>query len=89
MWIKETVLDPVICSQHCCKVGFERAGVMRALGYDNITSHNPDIDALLPAPEADLVPCAYCSEPSPPAQCVVCSKYLCSDCLDNHTVQCH
>ena len=89
MWIKETLLDPVICPQHCCRVGFERAGVMCALGYDNITSHSPDIDALLPAPGADLVPCADCSEPSPPAQSVVCSKHLYSDCLDNHTVQCH
>ena len=67
MWIKEKLLDPAICSQLCCKVGFERAGVMHALGYDNITSHTPDIDGFVPAPEADLVPCADCLEPLPPA----------------------
>ena len=85
MWIKETLLDPAICSQHCCRVGFEQAEVLCALRYDNITSHIPDIDAFVPAPEADLVPCADCLEPSPPAQCVVCRKHLCSDCLANHT----
>ena len=88
MWIKETLLDPAICSQYCCMVGFERAGVMLALGYDDTTSHVQDIDAFVPAPEADLVPCADCLEPSPPAQCFVCRKLLCSDCLANHTVQC-
>ena len=89
MWIKKTLLDPAICSQHCCRVGFEWAGVMHALGYDDITSHIPDIGAFVPSPEANLVPCADCLEPSPPAQCVVCRKHLCSDFLANHTVQCH
>ena len=34
-----------------------------------------------------VVPCADCLERSQPAQCVVCSKYLCSDCLANHTIK--
>ena len=33
-------------------------------------------------------PCEDCSEPSPPAYCMLCGKHLCSDCLANHTIQC-
>ena len=50
MWIKETLLNLAICSQYCCEVSFEWAGVLRALGYDNIASHTPDINGFCSSP---------------------------------------
>ena len=76
MWIKETLLDPAICSQHCCRVGFEQAGVMHALGYDDITTHTPDIDGFVAAPEADFVPLTVWSPHNQPNVLYVASTYV-------------
>ena len=89
IFIKETLADPVICAEHCCRSGFDRSGVTRALYGDSAIP--PDVDSIVPP----LV-CTECGEPAFPhdtvPQCacfdvesVLC---LCRGCFRNHDELC-
>ena len=89
MWIKEVVADPVICSEHCCKTGFSRAGVARVLyGEDAVP---PDVDDVIQPPV-----CADCGEfgklctelPDCEHFVDVIEAILCDSCLHNHASLC-
>lgn len=89
MWIKEALMDPVICAEKCCKSGFERAGVLRALFGEQ--SCDPDVDSLIPR-----VMCDECGEPGirrwrlPPCAhfAQMFSVALCDSCVTNHATLC-
>lgn len=90
MYIKECLADPVICAAHCCRTGFERAGVLRVLGFDSAVV--PDVDNIVPpclcdecgehaVPRADVPECVCFSHGQPP-------KTLCDGCFTNHDTLC-
>jgi len=88
-WVKEAVSDPIICAEKCCRTGFARAGVTRALFGDSEVA--PDVDNFVPG-----TVCDDCGEPAfkidefPPCAHFgsVVSAALCSGCLDNHMQLC-
>lgn len=88
MWIKEVLMDPVICEERCCRSGFDRAGVTRLL-YGDLTV--PDVDALIPP-----ALCDDCGEPGLRRLDVpLCEHFdgvvtttLCNGCFTNHNTLC-
>ena len=89
MWVKEIISDPAICSAHCCKCGFDRAGVTCAL-Y-GVSDGMPDVDSILPLPQ-----CTECSELAVArSELPSCEHFaemdiatLCNGCYDNHANIC-
>ena len=89
MYIKECLADPVICAAHCCKSGFDRAGVTRVLYNED--SH-PDVDRIV----ATSV-CQECGEFAvarddfPTCDCfdVDVPPLLCDGCFANHCSVCN
>jgi len=88
-WIKDCVTDPALCGEHCCRVGFERAGILQLLCSGNFRA--PDIDSVVP-PSV----CLECGELAvrrddvPTCNCfaTVASALLCDGCFDNHNTRC-
>ena len=85
VWIKEVLADPSVCSAHCCRSGFNRAGVTRVLYGDQ--PEYVDVDAVIPPPV-----CSDCGEfglrvielPSCCHFAIVDSATLCEGCVRNH-----
>ena len=50
MWVKEIISDPAICSAHCCKCGFDRAG-------GSLVLYVTEFPMVIPPPQ-----CAECGE---------------------------
>ena len=89
IFIKETLADPAICAERCCRSGFDRSGVTRALYGDSVIP--PDVDGIVPP----LV-CTECGESAIPhdtvPQCacfdVGSAVTLCQGCFLNHDELC-
>lgn len=87
-WIKECIMDPSVCSAHCCESGFRRAGVLRVLLGD---CAGVDVDSYVSPPV-----CSECGEPAIPRDDVpVCGcfadgepRLLCDGCFHNHSTLC-
>ena len=88
MWIKETLSDPNICAEHCCRSGFDRAGITRAMYGGNTIA---DVDLVLPPPTCEecgefgllceeLPTCAHFGD--------VASMVLCTGCIAQHNDLC-
>ena len=54
MWVKEMMEDSEICAEHCCRSGFDRAGISRALYGE---PSRVDVDGFIPPPV-----CVDCGE---------------------------
>lgn len=88
MYIKECLADPSICAARCCKAGFDRAGVTRALYNENV---HPDVDAIV-SPAV----CVECGEHATPRdEAPACDCFdsddvplLCNGCFSNHSNLC-
>lgn len=90
MYIKECLSDPLICAEHCCRVGFERAGVFAAVyGTSEVA---PDVDGFVPpvvcsecgemgSNRLELPACACFENTLPPVP-------LCDGCHANHSLRC-
>lgn len=89
MFIKECLQDPEICAEHCCKSGFDRAGISRVILGDHGTC--PDVDEHVPPSS-----CAECGEfavsrdKMPSCECFSEGSVvpLCDGCFSNHTELC-
>ena len=89
IYIKEALLDPLICAEHCCRSGFDRAGVTKILYGEH--ARQPDVDGIVPARA-----CNECGEPAPvPLDLPRCACFtdspdiiLCPGCHDNHNNLC-
>jgi len=87
-YIKETLQDPLICAENCCRSGFDRAGITRVLYGDNVQA---DVDNFV-AP----VVCTECGESAlPGVTAPQCSCFadddvatLCSGCFAMHNELC-
>ena len=94
-WIKEIIVDPVVCAERCCRSGFVRAGVNRVLYGD---TEGVDVDGHAQASGVDytVFVCDDCGEHGnlyttvPSCQHFAASKraVLCDGCFSNHTNIC-
>lgn len=88
-WIKELLSGPVVCARHCCRAGFNRAGITRLLFGDS--PQYVDVDAVVPPPVCSECGEFGCQRTELP-NCVhftdVDAAILCSGCLRNHCELC-
>lgn len=90
LWIKDLLVDPNICAERCCRTGFERSGVLRAL-YGADVAPNADVDSVIAPPTCDdcgelgqryweLPGCEHFQNSD--------SAVLCGGCMANHNSLC-
>ena len=87
MFIKQCLADPDICAEHCCEMGFARAGILKALFGEG----HPDIDDhVAPSVCAECGEIAFARQDMPSCACFadVSGKLLCDGCFDNHSTLC-
>jgi len=88
-WIKDVLVDPAVCSEACCRSGFNRAGITRLL-YGEQPKH-VDVDAYVPPPTcndcgefgclvSELPKCIHFVDSEP--------VVLCQGCEHNHLTLC-
>ena len=88
MWIKEVLVDPVICDERCCKSGFDRAGVTRVLYGHKVAA---DVDLFIPPAFCDdCGEIGVCRADVPPCEHFdgIDIATLCDGCFANHNTLC-
>jgi len=88
-YIKECCADPVLCAEHCCRVGFDRAGITRVLYAEDHV--HADVDQYIPP--SVCIECgelAIANDFPPGCECFDDddSTTLCAGCFENHRTLC-